>query len=130
MSKDVAADGRCAQEADAARRLVERAIKTRLLPFLASHGTGGERQELVFMKQAANASLRPVRHCSHTVLTALARQELAIKRVVVFAEEHALAPGAPRSRDVMEGPRTTNQAMRAILILGPYAVKILALIGG
>jgi len=34
------------------------------------------------------------------MLAALARQEIAIKRVVVLAEEHALAPGAAL-RDMM-----------------------------
>jgi hypothetical protein len=34
------------------------------------------------------------------MLAALAREEIAIKRVIVLAEEHALAP-APRSRDMI-----------------------------
>ena len=33
------------------------------------------------------------------MLAALARQEVAIKRVVVLAEEHALAPGSARDAE-------------------------------
>jgi hypothetical protein len=45
-----------------------------------------------------------------TVLAALARQEIAIERVVVLAEEYALAPGDALSSRVGEGRPTTGGA--------------------
>jgi len=52
------------------------------------------------------------------VLAALARQETAIKRVVILAEEQALAPGAS-SRD-------TRDDDSGYLDLGRCSVKIVA----
>jgi hypothetical protein len=47
------------------------------------------------------------------LLAALARQEIAIKFIVLIAEEHALAPVAAL-RDMMGRPGTTKRAMQAM----------------